>query len=224
MAADGAYDEACKGALPCAEQRDTADEKQASVASPTSRLSSRSAAIPRKSSRRWSQGLSRSSAPPPLPPQPSASSSLPLPARERCPIRTSRGLSWERAAGTRRAPSWRGSLMSIARGSRGMSMERVRLKERGLRGSSWRRRRCVPLCEPAKLADPDLSQPSFVLNTVLPNCNFGQVLEPSQPASTAGWIKALWANDVARLAATPPRPSLPPSSNLTNSHFTRMVR
>ncbi|KKZ68352.1 hypothetical protein EMCG_05972 [[Emmonsia] crescens] len=38
------------------------------------------------------------------------------------------------------------------------------------------------------------NQPNFVLNTVLPNANFGKVLSPQQQGfpSTAGWVKAVW--------------------------------
>ncbi|KAL8801947.1 MAG: hypothetical protein Q9182_004128 [Xanthomendoza sp. 2 TL-2023] len=34
--------------------------------------------------------------------------------------------------------------------------------------------------------------PSFVLNTILPNCNIGRILCKEQPASTGGWYKRLW--------------------------------
>ncbi|OJD14593.1 hypothetical protein AJ78_05080 [Emergomyces pasteurianus Ep9510] len=38
------------------------------------------------------------------------------------------------------------------------------------------------------------NQPDFVLNTVLPNANFGKVLSPQNQGfpSTAGWVKAVW--------------------------------
>lgn len=32
-------------------------------------------------------------------------------------------------------------------------------------------------------------QPGFVLNTVLPNANMGEILSDKQPASTGGWVK-----------------------------------
>ncbi|PFH62484.1 hypothetical protein XA68_13386 [Ophiocordyceps unilateralis] len=38
-------------------------------------------------------------------------------------------------------------------------------------------------------------KPSFVLNTVLPNCNIGRILSEDQPASTGGWYKKLWEGD-----------------------------
>ncbi|EGE80807.1 aldehyde reductase II [Blastomyces dermatitidis ATCC 18188] len=38
------------------------------------------------------------------------------------------------------------------------------------------------------------NQPGFVLNTVLPNANFGEVLSPQHQGfpSTAGWVRAVW--------------------------------
>lgn len=38
-------------------------------------------------------------------------------------------------------------------------------------------------------------KPSFVLSTVLPNCNIGRIMSKEQPASTAGWFKKLWEGD-----------------------------
>ena len=50
--------------------------------------------------------------------------------------------------------------------------------------------------------------PSFVFNSVLPDFVFGQILSPQQPASTAGWIKAVYDGDATQtegLKAFPPR-------------------
>ncbi|PPJ54322.1 hypothetical protein CBER1_06129 [Cercospora berteroae] len=35
-------------------------------------------------------------------------------------------------------------------------------------------------------------KPSFILNTVLPNCVIGRILSSKLPASTGGWYKGLW--------------------------------
>ena len=35
-------------------------------------------------------------------------------------------------------------------------------------------------------------KPSFVLNTVLPNANFGEILNDTQPASTGAWVKSVY--------------------------------
>ena len=51
-------------------------------------------------------------------------------------------------------------------------------------------------------------KPGFVLNTVLPNANFGPILSDKQPASTAGWIKSLYNGDldaVTTVKSTPPQ-------------------
>lgn len=151
LAAPGAYDEACKGALRLVGERAQLTKKEkASVGSRTSLRSSRSVANQRKSSTPSSLEPSPSSAPPPPLPPSSALSSLPHPALERCPRLTSRGSNWTRAVGTRRARFWRGSWIWITRASRGTSTERARLKARGPPGSSWRRRRCVFAAVPAK--------------------------------------------------------------------------
>jgi len=49
-------------------------------------------------------------------------------------------------------------------------------------------------------------KPHFVCNTVLPNCNFGQILVPEQPASSASWPKALYNGQVDDIMkALPPQ-------------------
>lgn len=35
-------------------------------------------------------------------------------------------------------------------------------------------------------------KPAFVVNTVLPNTNFGEVLSDKQGSSTAGWVKVVY--------------------------------
>ena len=38
--------------------------------------------------------------------------------------------------------------------------------------------------------------PQFVLNTVLPNANFGELLHTKQPASTGDWVRKCFLNDI----------------------------
>ena len=39
-------------------------------------------------------------------------------------------------------------------------------------------------------------KPGFVLNTVLPNANFGEILSDQQPASTGAWVKKVWDGEL----------------------------
>ena len=39
-------------------------------------------------------------------------------------------------------------------------------------------------------------KPGFVLNTVLPNANFGEILSDQQPASTGGWVKKVYNGEL----------------------------
>lgn len=48
-------------------------------------------------------------------------------------------------------------------------------------------------------------KPGFVMNTVLPGCNFGPMLEPNTTQSTASWVKHAFNGDWTTLKYTPPR-------------------
>lgn len=48
-------------------------------------------------------------------------------------------------------------------------------------------------------------KPSFVANSILPNCNFGKILVKCQPASTCGWLISLYNGDIGPLKDFPPR-------------------
>ena len=48
-------------------------------------------------------------------------------------------------------------------------------------------------------------KPGFVLNTVLPNMNFGEILSDKQFASTAGWIKKLYNGELDAVKDVPPQ-------------------
>ena len=48
-------------------------------------------------------------------------------------------------------------------------------------------------------------KPGFVLNTVLPNTNFGEILSDKQPASTGGWPKKLYYGDIDAVKDIPPQ-------------------
>ena len=51
-------------------------------------------------------------------------------------------------------------------------------------------------------------KPNFVLNTVVPNFNIGEILDQSQPGSSAGFIKALWSGNpqiIGMLQNSPPQ-------------------
>lgn len=48
-------------------------------------------------------------------------------------------------------------------------------------------------------------KPHFVVNAVLPNANFGKVLVKGMPASTCGWVHALYHGSKAPLEGVPPR-------------------
>ena len=39
-------------------------------------------------------------------------------------------------------------------------------------------------------------KPGFVLNTVLPNVNFGEILSDQQPASTGAWVKKVYNGEL----------------------------
>lgn len=47
--------------------------------------------------------------------------------------------------------------------------------------------------------------PGFVLNCVLPNANFGEILSDKQPASTAQWIKMLYNGNSDAIKGVPPQ-------------------
>lgn len=49
-------------------------------------------------------------------------------------------------------------------------------------------------------------KPHFECNTILPNANFGPILEKTQDASTAGWLRTIFNNGFnALLEQIPPR-------------------
>lgn len=48
-------------------------------------------------------------------------------------------------------------------------------------------------------------KPGFVLNSVLPNANFGEILSDKQPASTAGWIKMIYNGNTDAVKGVPPQ-------------------
>lgn len=50
-------------------------------------------------------------------------------------------------------------------------------------------------------------KPGFVMNAVLPSCNFGPVLEPDTVQSTASWVRQAFRGDWTTLKYTPPRKS-----------------
>jgi hypothetical protein len=61
-------------------------------------------------------------------------------------------------------------------------------------------------------------KPHFECNAILPNANFGPILDKSQDASTAGWIRDVFIKGFApQLEAIPPRKSLH-DSNQTNKY------
>ena len=48
-------------------------------------------------------------------------------------------------------------------------------------------------------------KPGFILNTVLPNTNFGEILSDKQPASTGGWVKKIYDGGFDALKDIPPQ-------------------
>jgi len=48
-------------------------------------------------------------------------------------------------------------------------------------------------------------KPAFIANAVLPNANFGPLLEKSQPGSTNGWPKAIFAGRMEEVKGVPPQ-------------------
>lgn len=48
-------------------------------------------------------------------------------------------------------------------------------------------------------------KPGFVLNTVLPNANMGEILSDKQPASTGAWVKGVYNGDLDALKGLPPQ-------------------
>ena len=48
-------------------------------------------------------------------------------------------------------------------------------------------------------------EPGFVLNTVLPNTNFGQIFSAQQPASTGGMVRKAYYGDITGLKTLPPQ-------------------
>ncbi len=52
-------------------------------------------------------------------------------------------------------------------------------------------------------------KPGFVLNAVLPNANFGEIMSDQQPASTGGWVKAIYNGNFDAVKDIPPQWSKP---------------
>lgn len=48
-------------------------------------------------------------------------------------------------------------------------------------------------------------EPSFVVNAILPNANFGEILSDKQPASTAAWVKTIYNGELDPLEGIPPQ-------------------
>lgn len=48
-------------------------------------------------------------------------------------------------------------------------------------------------------------EPGFVLNTVLPNMNFGEILSDKQPASTGSWVKSIYNGNLDAVRQVPPQ-------------------
>ena len=48
-------------------------------------------------------------------------------------------------------------------------------------------------------------KPGFVLNTVLPNTNFGEILSDKQPASTGSWVKSIYNGNIDAVKQVPPQ-------------------
>ena len=48
-------------------------------------------------------------------------------------------------------------------------------------------------------------KPGFVLNTVLPNTNFGEILSEKQPASTGAWVKSIYNGNLDAVKGVPPQ-------------------
>ena len=48
-------------------------------------------------------------------------------------------------------------------------------------------------------------RPGFVLNTVLPNTNFGERLSDKQPASTGAWVRSIYNGNLEAVKGIPPQ-------------------
>ncbi|KAK4694394.1 hypothetical protein P7C71_g3180, partial [Lecanoromycetidae sp. Uapishka_2] len=48
-------------------------------------------------------------------------------------------------------------------------------------------------------------KPNFVLNTVLPNTNMGEILHENQPASTGAWVKGIYEGSIDHIKDIPPQ-------------------
>ena len=48
-------------------------------------------------------------------------------------------------------------------------------------------------------------KPGFVVNTVLPNTNLGEILSDKQPASTGAWVKSIYQGDFDNIKHLPPQ-------------------
>lgn len=48
-------------------------------------------------------------------------------------------------------------------------------------------------------------KPGFVLNTVFPNANMGEILSDKQPASTGEWVKSLYNGNLDAVKDLPPQ-------------------
>jgi nucleoside-diphosphate-sugar epimerase len=61
-------------------------------------------------------------------------------------------------------------------------------------------------------------KPGFAMNTIMPNCTFGPMLDPAQPASTAGMLRELYKGNWPAFSGIVPR-----KSNIIAFKFKRLV-
>jgi hypothetical protein len=67
-------------------------------------------------------------------------------------------------------------------------------------------------------------KPVFVVNSVLPNTNYGTILLKGQPASTGDWMTGLFEGKIDALKGAPPsKSSLSTRKNTVTDIYTRMV-
>jgi nucleoside-diphosphate-sugar epimerase len=50
-------------------------------------------------------------------------------------------------------------------------------------------------------------KPGFVVNSILPNANFGTILAGGEAVTTAKWVKSLYDGDINHVKGIPPRKS-----------------
>jgi hypothetical protein len=52
-------------------------------------------------------------------------------------------------------------------------------------------------------------RPSWGINAVLPDTNFGPMLDPEQGGSTAGFVRKIWEGEMEKIMGVAPRMSAP---------------